>query len=173
MSVRVSKIVESMRKVSKSAKVSEIGIVDITGLVEDVSNLCTEKIRRSLIELDLTQVAPNLKVVANYGHLSFTLMSLIFNAMEALADADEGHRHIILSTKEDDKYIYLNVKDSGPGISSDLSEKIFDPFFTTKPHSSGLGLSMSFKIIQEMGGNLRFIPSQDGACFEMRLNKQL
>ncbi len=171
MAGRVSKIVESMRKVSKAAKQSEIGIVNISSLIEDVLNLCTEKIRRSMIDLDHSQVSPHLQVVANYSHLSFALMSLIFNAMEALVFVEEGNRHLWISAVESEEHVSLVVKDSGPGIGHDNLEKIFTPFFTTKAGSSGLGLSLSAQLIQEMGAKLQLTSFDQGACFEIKLTK--
>ncbi|WDP88069.1 MAG: hypothetical protein HUN05_13815 [Desulfobacter sp.] len=62
------------------------------------------------------------------------------------------------------------VKDTGPGIPYALQSKIFDPFYTTKANSSGIGLSISHRIILDHGGTLKFkAPGQRGAHFFIEL----
>jgi len=73
------------------------------------------------------------------------------------------------------KHILVKVSDSGPGIPSNLKEKIFDPFYTTKDGSTGIGLSLSHRVITDHGGSLRVVPSKwDGAEFiiEIPLKKE-
>jgi len=48
----------------------------------------------------------------------------------------------------------VSVRDQGPGIDQDTMQQLFRPFFTTKPQGLGLGLAMSRRIIESMGGEL-------------------
>ena len=63
------------------------------------------------------------------------------------------------------------ITDSGPGIADANLDLIFDPFFTTKPvgQGTGLGLSVSFGIIRELGGSIKAVSHDDGARFVIRL----
>ena len=63
---------------------------------------------------------------------------------------------IDIRTDCNDKQVWIEVADNGPGIAPDILKKIFDPFFTTKDPGTGtgLGLSVSTNIIQQHGGTL-------------------
>ena len=66
----------------------------------------------------------------------------------------------------------MEIRDTGPGISPDNLAKVFDPFFTTKEVGKGLGLglSISFGILSEMGGSIRACNhSAGGAVFTVEL----
>jgi signal transduction histidine kinase len=99
------------------------------------------------------------------------LLNLINNAFYACAERSrstvsekakqniEGYKpEVIVSTKQENENIEIEVKDNGNGIPENVKEKIFQPFFTTKPtgEGTGLGLSMSYDIITKgHGGELK------------------
>jgi C4-dicarboxylate-specific signal transduction histidine kinase len=69
-----------------------------------------------------------------------------------------------------DASVLLTVQDTGPGITTEQSERIFEPFFTTKPTGMGLGLPICQTIIQDHGGSLRLAKTDPGGCmFEVTL----
>jgi signal transduction histidine kinase len=61
---------------------------------------------------------------------------------------------LIIRTRKKDNNIRIEFIDNGPGIPPDVMPKIFDPFFTTKEGGTGLGLSVSYGIVQEHGGRI-------------------
>ena len=63
----------------------------------------------------------------------------------------------------------LEVRDEGPGVPAELTERIFEPFVTTKTRGTGLGLAISRKLAESMGASLRLIerPPGQGACFRL------
>ena len=63
------------------------------------------------------------------------------------------------------------IEDSGQGIPEELRERIFEPFVSTKQHGTGLGLAVSYGIMERHQGSLSLIPPRygDGACFELVL----
>ncbi len=113
---------------------------------------------------DVRRVPP---VVGNPAELREVLLNLVFNAIEAMP----GGGTLVLSSWAEDSAICLAVKDTGVGIPEEVRSRIFDPFFTTKgPHSSGLGLSVSYGIIRRHGGQIT-VDSQpgEGTTFTIRL----
>ncbi len=77
---------------------------------------------------------------------------------------------IALVGATEDGYAVLEVRDTGPGIPTDVLPRLFQPFFTTKPSGTGLGLAISLGIIQGFGGELTADNRPEGgAVFCVRL----
>ncbi len=72
---------------------------------------------------------------------------------------DEGKLKI--STKVSDSFVEVKIVDSGCGIPEKEIKKIFDPLFTTKPTGTGIGLAVSYGIIQKHDGVI-YVKSQEG-----------
>jgi two-component system sporulation sensor kinase A len=90
------------------------------------------------------------KLLADRGRLEQVLINLIINAYQALAGAGT----ITLSAKTKDNMMLLGVEDNGPGVPESDIARLFEPFFTTKKGGSGLGLSISQKIVETHSGRI-------------------
>ena len=103
-------------------------------------------VRLELGNLPLVECAP--------AQIDQVFLNLIVNAAQAMPEGKMGL--IDIRTDCNDKLVWIEVKDNGPGIPPDVLKKIFDPFFTTKDPGTGtgLGLSVSQNIIQQHGGTL-------------------
>jgi two-component system NtrC family sensor kinase len=102
------------------------------------------------------------------------VMNLITNAEQAIrSDSVRRGGTIVVRTYHSDSDLHVEVEDDGPGIAPGAFPRIFDPFYTTKDvgQGTGLGLSVSFGILQEHGGALEARPPVPGrgACFVLRL----
>lgn len=78
------------------------------------------------------------------------LLNLVINSIQAMPDGGE----VLLSAKQRNGRVLIQVRDDGCGIGTPDRDKIFDPFFTTKDTGTGLGLSVAHKIIEQHGGIL-------------------
>lgn len=101
--------------------------------------------------------------------------NLLSNAADATR-SNTGARSIIVSMHIDRELTpseaVLRVADNGSGLDDNALQHLFDPFFTTKPvgQGVGLGLSISYGLVKEMGGGLRVRNREDGgALFSLRL----
>jgi len=92
------------------------------------------------------------------------LINIITNSIHAAGEESEIKISTGLSSIEG--LLSLRIQDNGPGISADILDKIFDPFFTTKKQGAGLGLSISYEIINAHSGKIRFVnePSDGLTC---------
>lgn len=94
------------------------------------------------------------------------LLNLANNAMQAM----EGDGAITLRTGLHDGRVFIQVADTGPGISADMREKIFEPFFTTKTQGTGLGLAIVKKFIASHQGGISIAEATGGGTvFEIHL----
>ena len=83
--------------------------------------------------------------------------------LDNAVDAIDGKGKITIETRKKDDWIFVEIEDSGPGIPEDVQQNLFSPFFTTKPvgKGTGLGLNISFNIIQKHNGQIK-VTSQPG-----------
>jgi two-component system sensor histidine kinase TtrS len=119
--------------------------------------------------LDIEQPLP--KVIVQPIQIEQVILNLARNAIEALTELDQGERLLYIGTKRQaGGVIHLWVRDNGPGIKPELESTLFDPFVTGKPDGMGLGLSISYGIIEAHGGKLSINSDyRDGAEFSFNL----
>ena len=95
------------------------------------------------------------------------LQQVIVNLLSNAADAmDSTGGEVELAAASDGDAVTLTVRDHGPGVAPAIVDRIFDPFFTTKTVGSGLGLglSISYNIVKDFGGDLRVANHPDGGA---------
>ena len=111
------------------------------------------------------------QIVADRTQLQQVILNLVKNAIEAMAAYPTTVKTIRLVTTQDrNSVVSLSVQDSGPGINPENGTHVFDPFFTTKSSGMGLGLSISRRIIEDHGGDLRLTKTSSNGCtFEITL----
>ncbi|MFQ6005170.1 MAG: sensor histidine kinase [Woeseia sp.] len=119
------------------------------------------------VSFDLNNEIPTIS--GNANQLQQVLMNLMINAQQAMGD-DGGT--VDVRTFVDGDSAVITVSDTGPGIDEDVAQKIFEPFYTTKPagQGTGLGLSVTYGIIQDHGGDISVERAgKGGAKFVIRL----
>jgi len=82
------------------------------------------------------------------------LINLMKNAMESMSNYKEGKDIHIEVGKEGNRYVNINISDTGCGIAAEDIDQIFVPFYSTKKGGSGIGLSISQQIMQKQKGNI-------------------
>jgi signal transduction histidine kinase len=111
-------------------------------------------------------VASNCTVRARRQEIECAVLNILLNAL----DANQHRGRIRVSCERVDDGVVVRVRDEGPGVPRELTEKIFDPFFTTKgEHGNGIGLSVTRGLIRSYGGDVRLSDPGPGAEFEVRL----
>ncbi len=94
--------------------------------------------------------------------LHHVVMHLMTNAMDAMTHDKESRSLTVRTFSCEDRGVGVAVRDRGPGIDPEASDRLFDPFFTTKKRSAGIGLFICRNIIEAHGGSLWHTPNQDG-----------
>ncbi len=88
------------------------------------------------------------------------ILNVLLNALEA---CPQGGR-VRLFSRRTDTHCEIEIRDDGPGLSPEVTERVFDPYFTTKPGGTGLGLSITRGIIEEHGGVIDITSSPGLGC---------
>ena len=93
-------------------------------------------------------------MVGDANRLQQTLLNLIFNAIEAMAEG--GQLDIVTKYNEAEKNVQIQIQDTGHGIPEKDLDHIYDPFFTTKEEGkgTGLGLSIVYGVTKNHGGKI-------------------
>jgi signal transduction histidine kinase len=106
------------------------------------------------------------KILCMPAQLNQVFMNLLTNAGQAI----DTHGRITIRTGLEGQNVWVEVEDTGKGIKPENVDRIFDPFFTTKPvgTGTGLGLSVSFGIVQKHGGRIE-VRSELGKGTAMRV----
>jgi len=165
------KIESVIRRVMDFAKPGEprLALVDLNQPITEAINLCAVTLRKSGISLEsgLLNDLPLCK--ADTTLIEEMALNIINNAAEAMKMMEVGKKILVTSNVRDDVVI-LSFSDSGPGIAPEVKDKIFDPYFTTKPDGTGIGLSLSHRIITDHGGSLTVMDSHlGGAEFRIKI----
>ena len=149
------KIESVIRRVMDFAKPGEpkLTLMDLNKPVTEAINLSAVTMRKSGIALEkvLSENLPPCN--ADPTLIEEMVLNLLNNAAGAMKTMEEGKKIIVISFVEGDGII-LTVSDSGPGIAPEIKDKIFDPYFTTKSDGTGIGLSISHRIVTDHGGSL-------------------
>jgi len=119
------------------------------------------------IRTELDPALPTTRV--DRVQLQQVLMNLILNGIEAMKDAPG--ELLIASRQTADAELLVSVSDAGIGLPAGHADRIFDAFFTTKAHGTGMGLSVSRRIIESHGGRLWATANRGrpGATFQFTL----
>jgi signal transduction histidine kinase len=143
-------------------------LVDLNEIVREMSLLLGDKAHRNAVSIR-TDLDPKLPATtADRVHLQQVLMNLMLNGVEAMQDM--GGELTVASKKTGDGQLLISVSDTGVGLSNDQAERIFDAFFTTKPQGTGMGLSISRRIVEAHGGRIWATANEPrGAVFQFTL----
>ncbi len=166
-----NKIEAVIRRVMDFSKPSEpkFFLTDINKSIKEAVNLSEVTLRKREIkikkalasDLPLCQADPNL--------IEQVILNLINNATEAMQDMRKEKKIEITSSIGKDCILML-VSDSGPGVPLAMRDQLFDPFYSTKSSGTGIGLSITHRIITDHGGSMDISESRwGGAEFKIEL----
>ncbi len=139
---------------------------DVNRLIENVLALSSKRLEHGHVQVHTQLQADLMPIAAVPDQLTQVLLNLIINAVEAMP---QGGALTIVSAQRD-SWLAIEVQDTGAGLTPDEAARIFEPFYTTKADGTGLGLAVSYGIIQQHGGRIevKSAPGQ-GSVFTVLL----
>jgi PAS domain S-box-containing protein len=148
---RVAHIVDRNRALY-SRETLQRELIDLNEIIREMVALLRETTRRHSISIR-SELDPALPAAsADRVQLQQVLINLMLNGIEAMKE--ESGELSVTSTRVEEGDLLVAVSDSGSGLPEAGPERIFDAFYTTKPDGTGMGLSISRRIIESHGGRL-------------------
>jgi signal transduction histidine kinase len=162
---RISEIVKAVKSYSYLDQ-APIQQVEVTEGLENTLVILKHKLKQGVtVHREYATDLPQIEAYAS--ELNQVWTNIIDNAIDAMKHKGE----IVLRTYRQTDHVVVEITDNGPGIPPEIRTRIFEPFFTTKPPGSGtgLGLHISYNIIQKHHGEIT-VESQPGSTrFRVRL----
>jgi PAS domain S-box-containing protein len=162
---RAGEVVGRIRALIKKAPPRKDAVAINDAILEVIALTRTEVANNSVsVRTQLAEGLP--QVQGDRVQLQQVMLNLIINAIEAMRDAGEDERELLISSRNEPDGVSVEVRDSGPGFAPAALERVFEAFYTTKPGGLGLGLSICQSIIEAHGGRLWASPNAPrGAVF--------
>ena len=163
------KFVNSYKEYARDLEIKKqkVAVID---LISSVNNLLRPQFDQYNIHSSVKITPESIVLSADRGLLEQVLINLIKNAIDAVADQPQPKIEIVIT--QSDKICTIKIMDNGNGIAQEHIGNIFVPFFTTKRNGSGVGLSLSKKIMQLHNGEMQVSSSSSGTIFKLSLPLQ-
>jgi signal transduction histidine kinase len=163
--LRLDRVVKTFLDFTKPVELN-LTIVPVRQLVDEVVDLARPQAGASSIRIFVEQEAEGVDVRVDTDLIKQAMLNIVVNAMQAMPEGGDLTFHA--SASEDAAEI--RISDTGPGIPPELRDKIFRLYFTTKKEGSGIGLAMTFRVVQLHDGTIEFTSEPGkGATFVIRL----
>jgi two-component system NtrC family sensor kinase len=162
---RMTKIVQGLLLFSRQRPPSR-GPVDLAKIIQQILDIRGAQFRVSGIRVEVEHAELGVKIIGDSHQLQQVFLNLMLNAEQAILGSGVGDAIRVQTqtrSEGDRTWVVIDVIDNGPGIPPDVLPHVFNPFFTTKPvgQGTGLGLSVSYGIVQQHGGRVT-VDSQPG-----------
>ena len=159
---RIANIIDSLLSFARENE-NELSEVDVREVVNECLSLVDHQLRKEGIKVESNFSCEACRIIGNFMQLQQVVFNAINNSRYALNERypnSSPDKKIIISCdklqEEGGEIIRTVIRDFGTGIPQGILDKLFEPFFTSKPkgQGTGLGMSISFGIIQNHGGTL-------------------
>ena len=142
--------------------------IDVHAIIEDVLALANKRLQRARVRTHkaFAPDVPPLKV--NQDQLKQVFLNLVLNAAEAMPNG--GELTITTRRSDDDRWAFVAFRDRGVGLSKEVMAHLFEPFYTTKSKGTGVGLAISYGLVEQHGGTIEVESTEgQGSCFTVKL----
>lgn len=162
---RLDRVVQTLVDFTRPMEL-KLAETDLHRLVEDVAALASPEAARAGVRVERALLAEPLPVKVDADLLKQALLNVVLNGVQAMPNGGE----LTIRTHRENGYAHLEIHDEGAGIPPEVGAKIFNLYFTTKKKGSGIGLSMTYRVMQLHNGSVDFesLPEQ-GTTFRLLL----
>lgn len=165
---RISKIVHSLRQLSRNSDNDDFEETNLKEIVEDALELCLQKFKINSVHFE-TENLDDINVLGRRVQLSQVVLNLLNNSLHAAQNTEQPWIKLKFETHDNKARIY--IIDSGKGINPEIVKNMFNPFFTTKKigEGTGLGMSISKRIMEDHKGKIEYTEIDGHTAFYLEL----
>jgi PAS domain S-box-containing protein len=165
---RLDRVVQTLVDFTRPVEL-KLAEVDLRKLSEEVALLAGPEAERHNVKLDFIPLAPALPVYVDVDLLKQAILNIVINGVQAMGEGGT----LKMTARKTESAAVIEVRDQGPGIPKDIQDKIFNLYFTTKKAGSGIGLAMTYRVLQLHNGALEFETEQGkGTIFRLQVPLQ-
>jgi signal transduction histidine kinase len=136
---------------------------DLNALISDTMTFLRHELSDMKIHWQLALASTLPMLNADQGQLHQALLNLIRNAIQAATSLPDHSAELYISTQKNNTGgVKIEICDNGPGIPPEKRDQLFTPFFSTKDGGTGLGLPLTYQIIQSHGGTITYHSRENG-----------
>ncbi len=146
---RLDRVVETLADFSRPMDL-DLREHDLRRVVEQTLELAGAELKEHGVEIEVSAAPAPIMVRIDAELLRQALLNLLLNAMQAMPSGGA----VRVSVRRDQRLAIVEIADNGSGIPASLLPRVFDLYFTTKPKGSGIGLAMTYRILQLHGGTM-------------------
>jgi signal transduction histidine kinase len=163
--LRLDRVVKTFLDFTRPVEL-KLTTMSVRNLLAEIVELARPQAESSKIRLKVEEEAEDLDVRVDHDLIQQAFLNVVVNAIEVMPGGGE----LLFESLANEDTAEIRISDSGPGIPPELREKIFRLYFTTKKEGSGIGLAMTFRIVQLHDGTIDFTSEPGkGTTFFIRL----
>src|SRR6266567_2461956 len=162
---RLDRVVQTLVDFTRPVEL-RLNDMDLRKLVDDVALLATPAAEKHNVQIERHTSNDLLPVRIDADLVKQALLNIVLNGVQAMPEGGS----LRIATKREGDGALITVRDQGPGIPPDIQDKIFNLYFTTKTGGTGIGLAMTYRVVQLHHGSVEFTSAAGaGTTFSMRL----
>jgi signal transduction histidine kinase len=147
---RLDRVVKTFLDFNRPVEL-QVREVDLAQLAREVGTLVQPEASKNSVEITV-KAEPEVFMRGDRDLIKQAMLNVVVNGVESMKSGGE----VAIEARRDGSECVLSVRDRGPGIPPDVRKKIFNLYFTTKGKGSGIGLAMTFRVVQLHNGTIDF-----------------
>ena len=148
---RLDRVVQTLVDFNRPVEL-RLKTTDLRRVLEEVTQLAAPEAEQNGVSIVMQLGTEPLPVLIDYDLVKQALDNVVLNGVQAMPEGGT----LRITARRDDKAAAVEVRDAGPGIPPEIRDKVFNLYFTTKKTGSGIGLAMTYRVLQMHHGSLDF-----------------
>jgi signal transduction histidine kinase len=161
---RLDRVVQTLVDFTRPVELRLVD-TDLRKITDEVAMLASPEAGKHNVIIERSPHSEPLMIRVDADLVKQAILNIVINGVQAMAHGGT----LRIATFRDGDAAVINVRDEGPGIPAEIRDKIYNLYFTTKQGGSGIGLAMTYRVVQLHQGSVEFESVEgQGATFSLR-----